>query len=190
MKQLVLLPALALVAVVALAVPAGATEDATTSSAVTPSSIGPPTEYDRTFLISAARVGIAEVLQGTVASQRGVDPMVREYGTEMIRDHFAQVLQQLPIHLFYGVPVPATTPEQDAQLFALLAEPQETFDQAYLTAQVAAHVQAVELFRSATTEADNVFVAAFAAQQLPLLEMHLAHAEALLAEVEDGAPVQ
>ena len=185
MKKLVLIPVVALAAVMALAVPAGATNGgsdvATPTAQTSPTSLDPPSEADRTFLIAAARVGLAEILQGTVASQRGVDPEVREHGTEMIDDHFGQILQQLPIHLVFGVPVPATTPDQDAQLFALLAEPEASFDVAYLTAQVTAHEQAVELFRAAAAEADNVFVKAFASQQLPVLEMHLTHAEELLA---------
>ena len=186
MKKLVLIPAIALAAVMALAVPAGATNGgsdvATPTAQTSPTSLDPPSEADRAFLIAAARVGLAEILQGTVASQRGVDPEVRAYGSEMIDDHFGQILQQLPIHLVYGVPVPATAPDQDAQLFALLAEPEASFDAAYLAAQVTAHEQAVELFRAAADEADNVFVAAFASQQLPVLEMHLTHAEELLAD--------
>ena len=185
MKKLVLIPVIALAAMMALSVPAGAIDGGegptTPSDTTSRTSLDPPSESDREFLIAAARVGLAEVLQGTVASQRGTDQEVREYGTQMVNDHFAQVLAQLPIHLVYGVPVPATTPEQDAQLFALIFEPAESFDETYLTAQVAAHEEAVELFESAVEEADNVFVAAFATQQLPVLEQHLEHAQELLA---------
>ncbi len=193
MKKLVLGSIIAVAAVLSLALPAGAVENGDGGDAAartTPASLDPPSEADREFLITAARVGLAEILQGVVASQRGTDEGVRQYGNQMINDHFGQILQQLPIHLIYGVPVPATTPEQDAQLAALITEPATTFDQTYLTAQVAAHTQAIELFRSAAEGADNVFVAAFAAQQLPVLEMHLMHAQELLDSTQpEPAPV-
>jgi len=187
MKKLVLGSLLVMAALTAFALPAGAATDGGPPTGAASASLEPPSSADRDFLIAAARVALAEILQGVVASQRGVDPEVREYGSHMVRDHFTQIFQQLPIHLVYGVPVPATTPEQDTQLAVLASTPEAEFDEAYLTAQVAAHTEALALFTTAAAEADNVFVAAFAEQQVPVLEMHLAHATELLAGMADGA---
>ena len=128
-----------------------------------------------------ARVGLAEVLQGTVASQRGTDQEVREH----LQDRRSTTTSPRPPTIrstsSTAFRFRRRRPSRMRSSSRSIFEPAESFDETYLTAQVAAHEEAVELFESAVEDADNVFVAAFATQQLPVLEQHLEHAQELLA---------
>ena len=64
--------------------------------------------------------------------------------------------------------------KEQAQLEQLQSAEGEAFDQAYLTAQVAAHDEAVALFETFSTEGEESALRAFAAETLPTLQEHQA----------------
>ena len=93
----------------------------------------------------------------------------------MIEDHTAAGEKMKAAAAKDGVTPPATMAEKEqAQLQELQSAEEEAFDQAYLTAQVAAHDEAVALFDAFSTEGEESALRAFAAETLPTLEKHKA----------------
>jgi predicted outer membrane protein len=46
-----------------------------------------PSQVDKSFAISAAQSGLAEVQAGQLASQRATSPQVKQYGQKLVTDH-------------------------------------------------------------------------------------------------------
>ena len=135
---------------------------------------------DQAFLELAAQVGQIEIFQGQLAVARGTDPAVQEYGRLMVVDHLQQLTDQLRLHDKYDVELPALTEEQVAAVQALLDTPVEEFDVTYLTAQVAAHEQALAVFTAQAEDSDSRKVQKFAEKYVPALQHHLELAQETL----------
>lgn len=142
---------------------------------------------DQAFLTAAAQAAFAEIEQGRVATVRSDDEMVQDFGHDLIVDHFVQLVNQVPLHERFGVPIPGSTAEQVAASKALLDTSDDAFDEAFLMLQVTNHEKAVALFTAAAEDADNGTVRRFAEDNLPVLEEHLQHAQMLL---EEEAPTK
>jgi putative membrane protein len=136
---------------------------------------------DRAFVELAAQIGLTEIFQGHLALSRSTDPVVQDYGRQMVVDHLHQMADQLPIHRKYDLELPSLTEDQAAAVQALIDTPVEQFDVAYLTSQVVAHEQALALFTAQAEDGDNWKVRKFARSYVPALQHHLDLAEAALA---------
>lgn len=102
---------------------------------------------------------------------------VREFAQRMLNDHtlaatkFKQALADAKL----------VTPSQEldarhqAMMSKLKAANGDALDKAYIEAQYATHMDAVELFRAYARDGDTPRLKAFAADLLPTLEGHLAH---------------
>ena len=74
-------------------------------------------------------------------------------------------------------PPPAMNAKHQQMLATVQAAP--NFDAAYVNAQLMAHQEAVALFTSYSQNGDVPQLAQFAGATLPVLEMHLEHAQSL-----------
>lgn len=97
----------------------------------------------------------------------------------MLTDHTKTSTELKSIAAGKNILLPAAPlPMHQRQVQALANENAKNFDKAYMTAQVAAHQQAVNLFQEAATSAADPEFKAFAAKNLPALKMHLDMAKA------------
>ena len=138
------------------------------------------TTEDQAFLELAAQVGQIEIFQGQLAVARSAEPAVQEYGRLMVVDHLQQLSAQLRLHDKYDVELPALPEEQVAAVQALLDTPVEEFDVVYLTAQVAAHEEALAAFTARAEDGDNWKVTKLARTFVPTLQHHLELAQETL----------
>jgi putative membrane protein len=76
-------------------------------------------------------------------------------------------------------PPEALMPTDQAKIDQLRATPATAFDVSYRDMQVAAHQQAISLFQTYAAQGDNPILRAMAARTIPMLEKHLAAAQAL-----------
>ncbi len=141
---------------------------------------------DREFLLDAAQAGTTEILASKTASGKNASQPVKTFAAAMVLDHtkVADELKQLASSK--GVSVPDEPGMKQQALMAklnVLNGPQ--FDQLYADEiGVAAHKEAVALFRKASISGKDADVKAFAQKHLPALEHHLQMAQNLKTAVD------
>lgn len=158
---------------------APASPPSTSGNAAAPSQMKQMKSSDRNFVTKAANGGMFEVRSSELAATKAQRSDVKEFAQRMIADHTGvnQNLEQTARAV--GATVPA---ELDAKHKAKIDKLQATqngkaFDTAYINAQVEAHKEAVDLFKSYARNGQNQQLKTLAADSLPALQEHYAAAQ-------------
>lgn len=134
---------------------------------------------DDGFMTHAAMDGQAEIELADLAMKQGQSAAVKTYASQIKADHLraATELRRLASGKHVSLP---TKPGDNAAATKerLSGLDGAAFDRAYAAEMVSAHQNAVNLFTTASQSADTE-VKAFAAKTLPVLTMHLQHAQDL-----------
>lgn len=147
----------------------------------------PVNDQDRQFVDRATSAGLAEVEAGNLALHRATSPAVREFGRWMITDHteMGEMLAHRAEHA--GLSVPNQISEKDrAALDGLRQFHDADFDMHYLADQLAAHKQAMELFKQEAQSGEDPWLRSFAHHMQPMLTQHLAQVEELKSTPESS----
>jgi putative membrane protein len=156
------------------------------------SSSGPATEpkhqmTDAQFAKSAARGGTAEVKLGELATQKGDNTTVKDFGKRMITDHTAANKKLDEIASKDGMSLPSGLSQQDQALYDQLSKLSGgAFDRAYARAMVKDHEKDIAEFKREASSGNNDDVKNFASQTLPTLEEHFRLAQNMLRSVTEG----
>lgn len=136
-------------------------------------------ETDQNFVTRAAESGLAEVMAGQLAEQKG-DSSVRMIGERMVRDHTKvnDAMKAKAQMMALSLPT-APSPSEQAQYTALRnATGTAAFDHLYLADQRKAHIEAIALFGNEARKGENPELKSLARQTLPALRAHLKMIEA------------
>jgi len=135
---------------------------------------------DVEFLVEALRTSLAEIEMGALASQRGHDPRVRDYGAKLETDHAAQATEIERLLRPIGVTIPVEpSAEAQAHLDALTRLSGGAFDAAFDDMMITSHTEAIEEYGAQTHANPDRALHDFAANALPMLREHLQIAESL-----------
>jgi putative membrane protein len=135
------------------------------------------------FLAQAGSANQFEIESSQLALQASQNASVRNFANVIISDH-TQLGQQVgaaaaAAHL--PPPSPTLLPPQQAALDQLRAAGAGySFDQAYQQAQIQAHQQAIGLMQNYATSGDVPVLRTTASQAIPMMQRHLAMANALV----------
>ncbi|MBB5397463.1 DUF4142 domain-containing protein [Mucilaginibacter sp. AK015] len=137
-------------------------------------------ENDAKFATDAANAGMAEVAAGKLASEKAVDPRVKEFGNMMVMDHTKANEELMAIAKTKNITLP-TAPDADHQKMAadLAAKSGKDFDKAYVDAMVDGHKKVVSMLEDASKNCKDADLMAFATKTLPTVKAHLAKIEAI-----------
>ena len=142
------------------------------------------------FLDFAADVNQSEIQGGLVAQNRAEAPAVRAFARLMVLDHMGLESQLAAVAAENGVQLPNQPSEQSKQQMATLQGMSGAkFDAAYMQHMVQGHQQAVQRFKSEKGQAQSQPVEAVVGATLPIIEQHLALAQAVLSEINNQATV-
>ena len=129
---------------------------------------------DEQFVKKAQEGGLLEVEAGRLAGQKATSPEVMSFGQQMVTDHskanerLKQIVQQK------GLPMVTELNEKHRELMQKLSEKTGAeFDRAYMEEMVKDHKKDVEEYSKASKEAKDPDLRAFAAETLPILQLHL-----------------
>jgi putative membrane protein len=143
---------------------------------------------DRAFVQTAGHANAAEIQGARAALQKSTNPLTLAFARRMIKDHTALGAKLKLVAAKNGLAAPSTpSAAQMAQLKTLGTLSGQAFDQSYSKEQVAAHVAAVTLFTTESTQGHSVSLRAAASAALPTLKMHLTMAHTLEASVVSKA---
>ena len=138
--------------------------------------------YGPNFLHIATSANLWEIESSRLALQVSANPAVRSFAEMIIADHTWLAGNMTAAGKAAGaLPAPpeALMPLDQAKIDQLRATPATVFDGSYRDMQVAAHQQAISLFRTYAAQGDNPILRTMASRTIPMLERHLAAAEAL-----------
>jgi putative membrane protein len=132
------------------------------------------TPNEKTFFMNAANGGMTEVELGKLAAEKGASQEVKDFGTQMVKDHTAANDDLKEVAGKMNVTVPK---EVDAKHQAMIAKMSAlsgaAFDTAYVKGMVKAHKQDIALFESADKEVKNEDLKKFIEKTVPVMKGHL-----------------
>ncbi|WP_428539357.1 DUF4142 domain-containing protein [Rhodopila sp.] len=135
---------------------------------------------DTTFINTAATAGAEEVKFGELAKTRATTPAIRNFASQMVKDHTAvnEKLAALATRKQFTAPTTMDTMHDDSY-DKLKGTHGRAFNKMYMDGQVQDHDQVVQAFKDEAQNGTDPDVKAFAEETLPTLEHHLALAKRL-----------
>jgi putative membrane protein len=144
----------------------------------TPEKADRPTAYDKmsdeTFVMKAARGGMAEVDLGKLAVEKAGSDEVKKFGQRMVDDHSKANDELKTLAQNKHITLPTAIDPHEMELHDRLAKLSgPSFDRAYMQAMVADHRKDLNEFRMEAKMGKDADVKGWAAKTLPTLEEHL-----------------
>jgi len=145
---------------------------------------GAPRGVER-FVNEVVAASTAEVELGRMASERAMNPDVKEFGQMMVRDHTAAGMEFKQVLTQHGMQVREVMDEKHRDLSQELSRLQGAeFDREYMAAMVDGHEQVKSMLEGRANEKANNqplenAVNQWAAKALPVVQHHLAMAQQL-----------
>jgi putative membrane protein len=135
---------------------------------------------DAHFVMQASAGGMAEVMMGQLAMQRGQTQAERNFGQMLVTDHTAADQRLMGIAQTVMLkPAPGPNAMQQSMFQQLQSAPADQFDTMFNHAMIQAHERTIALFKMEAHGGQNPQLRQFAATTLPALYKHLRTAEAL-----------
>jgi putative membrane protein len=136
-------------------------------------------DTDREFVMKAGMGNTAEVEAGTMAQQKGSSAGVKDFGSQMVRDH-GDAQSKLKAAVGSGASVPDSVDKEHKAMATKLNGLDGTkFDQEYIKGQIKDHKETIALFEKEVSNGSNSALKAFAQNTLPHLKMHLEKVQGL-----------
>jgi len=135
---------------------------------------------DAMFVKEASAAGAAEVALGKLGQSQGHSDQVKQFATQMVKDHTAANEELTSLASEKGLTVATDPSAADAATAKRMGALQgAAFDAAFSKKMLADHKKAVALFQREAANGKDADLKAFAAKTLPTLKQHLSMAQAL-----------
>jgi predicted outer membrane protein len=147
-----------------------------------------PSTQDTQYLQALHQVNLFEITAGNLAQQKGQNQQVKDLGKMFVTDHtqLDQTVQSTAQQLNVQLPADPTT-DQQRVLDRLNNLSGAEFDKAWVTAQLAGHVQAIQATQTEISQGSEQSVIQLAQDALPILQAHYDELVALAQTL--GVPV-
>ncbi|MEV6706783.1 DUF4142 domain-containing protein [Micromonospora wenchangensis] len=147
-----------------------------------------PSAQDTQYLQALHQVNLAEIVTGNLAQKKGQNEQVKQLGQQFVTDHtqLDQTVKSTAQQLNVNLPN-APTADQQKVIDKLNGLNGAAFDKAWVTAELAGHVQAIQATQTEISQGSEQSVVQLAQDALPVLQ---AHYDALVALAQElGVPV-
>ena len=129
---------------------------------------------DQTFVMNAAKGGLAEVELGKLAQQKAQSDQVKNFGKRMVDDHSKANDELKTLAQNKKITLPTDLDPKDKAVRDRLSKLSgDAFDRAYMNAMVRDHRKDVNEFKMESTKGKDADIKGFASKTLPTLEDHL-----------------
>lgn len=140
---------------------------------------------DATILSVLDRADMADSASGAVATTKGANPQVKDYGRMMMRDHHQSHAKAMKLAKSLNIatkdpkdhPISAAATRDSTTLASTPAG--EQFDRTYIDQQVAMHQQVIEFAKQAEQSTKNAQIKQHIQENSPVLQRHLQRAQEL-----------
>jgi putative membrane protein len=136
---------------------------------------------DTKFINAAGPSDQFEIQTSQIALEKSRSPAVRAYAQHMVDEHTKTTQQLTTLAASKGAPLSqGLDPTQDRLLAAMRTAGPGSFDRTYLNGQVTGHTATVAAYNDEINGGQDADVKAFAQQNLPSVQQHLADARRLV----------
>ncbi|BCJ41843.1 hypothetical protein GCM10010168_75310 [Actinoplanes ianthinogenes] len=130
-------------------------------------------DRDIDFLRAAHQANLAEIAGGRIAFQKTADPAVKKIAADLMRDHIFMDADLSATARKLRISLPMTpTAEQQALARRYEAAGTDTFDEYYISTQLAAHREAHEMAAAQAEQGDQEAVTDLAEKAVPIISRH------------------
>lgn len=145
-------------------------------------------QSDKQFLDFAAQVNQSEIQGGLAAEKKADAAAVRAYARLMVLDHMGLESQLAAIATENGIQLPSGASEQaEREMASLQNISGSEFDTKYMEHMIQGHEQVIQKFKSEEGQTQARPVEAVVAGALPILQQHLALAQAVQSGIKNQA---
>ncbi|WP_320067137.1 DUF4142 domain-containing protein [Micromonospora sp. RTGN7] len=147
-----------------------------------------PSTQDTQYLQAVHQVNLAEIEMGNLAQEKGQNQQVKDLGAQFVTDHtqLDQTVQNTAQQLNVTLP-DAPSADQQKVIDKLKDLSGADFDKAWVTAELAGHVQAIQATQTEISQGTEQSVVQLAQNALPVFQ---AHYDALVALAQTlGVPI-
>ena len=142
------------------------------TSSLTPGA--PVTEDDANWAVEAANGGMTEVEMGKLARDKATSQRLKDFGAMMVSDHGKAGDQLKQIAASKNITLPASLSDKSQkELDDLNKKTGKDFDKAYMDMMLDDHKHDVDKFQKGSNDLKDPDLKSFAAQTLPIIQMHL-----------------
>jgi putative membrane protein len=150
------------------------TSDSSSKVTTVQSDSSATTMSDTGFTSKAAISGMAEVALGKMASAKGADARIKNFGQMMVTDHGKANAELMSIAKAKNITLPAgLDAEHQAKSDSLSKLSGKDFDKGYVAVMVEGHKKTLALMQSEASGGQDPKLKAFAAKTAPVVQMHL-----------------
>jgi putative membrane protein len=129
---------------------------------------------DKQFLIDAAEVNLEEIKLGKLAQEKGTTTEIKDLGKSMQQHHQKSYDELTALAKSKMITIPTQTTDQGNDSFEDLSkETGKDFDKAYADLMVDRHEDAVDLFKTASEDSEDMEIKRWATASLPMMQTHL-----------------
>jgi len=129
---------------------------------------------DAKFATEAANGGMAEVMMGKLAQERGVSQKVKDFGAMMVMDHSKANDEMTTLAKSKNITLPAVVDADEQKHYDdLNKKTGADFDKAYASMMIDDHKGDIKAFEDASKNLKDPDLKAFAIKTLPTLKKHL-----------------
>ncbi|MBD2723088.1 DUF4142 domain-containing protein [Hymenobacter armeniacus] len=130
--------------------------------------------YDSEFLTKAASGGMLEVELGKQVAARALTPEAKQFAQQMVSDHTKSNAELMALATKKNITLPTVLGDDHAKVLKDVTEEKGIkMDQEYLKEMLKDHQEDVKEFTDASIKASDPDIKAFAAKNVPVLQMHL-----------------
>jgi putative membrane protein len=133
------------------------------------------------FAAAAAASDLFEIESSKLAQSQASGAKVKDFAAMLVKDHTNSTNELKSVAAKENITLvpPALDADKQAKLDALKAASGEDFDRLYISQQIPAHEQALQLMQGYAAGGDNAAVKAFASKTAPVIQKHLDEAKSL-----------
>jgi putative membrane protein len=140
---------------------------------------GSVSNADKQFMIAAARAHMTEAHEAQVSENQAVGADVKTLAKAIDADHTKAYVELSELASKLGVSIPKGIDiSKNASFERMVHLKGERFDHEFVTDEVAAHRQALAMFKREAEHGKNADVRDYASRMIPVVEGHLKQAEA------------
>lgn len=132
---------------------------------------------DADFVIMAASGDMFEIESSKLALAATKSDDVKKFAEQMVTDHTKSSKELAEVAKKANLGIPTKMTDEHAKLLEQVRGAKGDLDRAYLESQVTAHKSAVDLYTSASKNAKDPGLRAFAEKTLPAVTSHYEHVQ-------------
>ncbi|MCF3107603.1 DUF4142 domain-containing protein [Niabella sp. CC-SYL272] len=139
-----------------------------------------PNPVDSNYVITTSYINLGEVDAGNLAIGKSNNPVLRDYGQQLVNDHTQAQAELAETTRNMGYRLPAETDQKHKEMAAMLAQLDgRTFDSTFIYKMLEGHQEALVIQENEISGGRSPALRNYASRILPVIKKHEALADSI-----------